>query len=98
MVKIFSSLNENEDDGKAEFSKCIRVLADRVNFLSKHRLELLDMIPKLELANEKLRKELEEKEELIKTLYKRLQLEKQVFESSESCSSSFFFLFLMDNL
>lgn len=78
VVKIFSSLNENEDDGTAEFRKCIGVLADRVSFLSKHRSELLDKMPKLELANEKLRKEFKEKEELIKTLYNKLQLEKQV--------------------
>ncbi|OWM89982.1 hypothetical protein CDL15_Pgr012619 [Punica granatum] len=74
---LTNSLNENEDDGMAEFRKCMGVLAERVSFLSKHRLELLDNVPKLEAANEKLRKEFEEKEELIKTMYKKLQLEKQ---------------------
>lgn len=68
---------ENEDDGTAEFRKCIRVLADRVGFLSRHREELLDKKSKIEAADEQLRKELEEKEEQVKTLYKKHQLEKQ---------------------
>ncbi|OAY46837.1 autophagy-related protein 11 [Manihot esculenta] len=72
-----NSINDNEDDGNAEFQKCIRVLADRVGFLSRHREELLDKYPKLEAANEQLRKELEEKKELVTTLYKKHQLEKQ---------------------
>lgn len=76
--KLYSSINDNEDDGNAEFQKCIRVLADRVGFLSRHREELLDKYPKLEAANEQLRKELEEKKELVTTLYKKHQLEKQV--------------------
>ncbi|XP_038699469.1 autophagy-related protein 11 isoform X2 [Tripterygium wilfordii] len=71
------SVNENEDDVTAEFQKCIRVLADKVNFLSRHREELLDKYPKLEAANEQLRKELEDKKELVKTLYTKHQLEKQ---------------------
>lgn len=75
---IFSSINEDEDDGTAEFRKCIRVLSDRVSFLSRHRDELLDKYPKIESANEQLRKELEEKKELVKTLYTKHQLEKQV--------------------
>ena len=71
-------MNENEDDGIAEFRKCLRVLADKVGFLSGHREELLDKYPKLEAANEQLTKELEEKKELVTTLYKKHQLEKQV--------------------
>ncbi|KAM1925420.1 hypothetical protein ACFX13_032698 [Malus domestica] len=72
-----NSINDNEDDGTVEFRKCIRVLADRVGFLSRHREELLDKYPKVEAANEQLRKELEEKKELVKTLYTKHQLEKQ---------------------
>lgn len=45
--------------------------------MSRHREELLDKYPKLEAANEQLRKELEEKKELVTTLYKKHQLEKQ---------------------
>lgn len=76
---IFSSSNDNDDEGAAEFQKCISVLADKVGFLSTHGAELLDKYPKLEAANEQLGKELEEKKELVVTLYKKHQLEKQVF-------------------
>ena len=74
----FSSINENEDDGTVEFRKCIRVLADRVAYLSRNRDELLEKYPKVEAANERLRKDLEEKQELVKTLYAKHQHEKQV--------------------
>ncbi|PQQ07571.1 autophagy-related protein 11 [Prunus yedoensis var. nudiflora] len=72
-----NSINDNEDDGTVEFRKCIRVLADRVGFLSRHREELLDKYPKVEAANEQLRKELEDKKDLVKTLYTKHQHEKQ---------------------
>ncbi|KAM7267997.1 hypothetical protein ACFE04_010163 [Oxalis oulophora] len=71
------SINETEDDATTEFRKCVRVLADKVSFLSKHREELLSKCPKLEAANEELRKEIEEKKELVKTLCTKLQHEKQ---------------------
>ncbi|CAL1358665.1 unnamed protein product [Linum trigynum] len=74
---LANSINENEDDGTGEFRKCIRVLAEKVTFLSRHRDELLDKYPKIEAANEKLLKDLEEKKELCTTLYKKHQLEKQ---------------------
>ncbi|KAI4377272.1 hypothetical protein MLD38_014932 [Melastoma candidum] len=74
---LSNSASDNEDDGTVEFRKCIRVLAERVSFLSRNREELLDKFPKLEDANEQLRKDLEEKEEMVKTLYKKHQLEKQ---------------------
>ncbi|EXC30161.1 Autophagy-related protein 11 [Morus notabilis] len=74
---LSNSINENEDEGIVEFRKCIRVLADKVTFLSRNRDELLEKYPKVEVANEQLRKELEEKQELVKTLYAKHQLEKQ---------------------
>lgn len=77
-LKIYSSINDNEDDGTAEFRKCIQVLADKVSFLSRHREELLGKDRKLESANEQLRKDFEEKKELVKTLYTKHQLGKQV--------------------
>lgn len=76
--KICSSIADNEDDGTAEFRKCIRILADKVSFLSRHRDELIEKYPKIEAANEQLRNELEEKKDLVKTLYTKHQLEKQV--------------------
>ena len=80
IVKLlcFSSTNDKEDDDGAEFQKFIRVLADKVGFLSKHREELLDKYPRIEAANEQFKKELEEKKDLVKLLCNKLQLEKQV--------------------
>lgn len=74
---LANSINDNEDDDTADFRKCIRVLADKVNFLSRHRVELLAKFKKCELVNEQLRKELEEKKDLVKALYTKHQLEKQ---------------------
>ena len=76
--EIFSSISDSEDDGTAEFHKCIRVLAEKVGFLSRHREELHEKYTNVEAVNEQLRKELEEKNELVKTLYAKHQLEKQV--------------------
>lgn len=83
---LANSISDNEDDGTAEFRKCIRVLADRVAFLSRHREELLDKNRKVELAHEQLKKELEEKKELVKTLYTKHQLEKQANKEKISFS------------
>ncbi|XP_010432946.1 PREDICTED: autophagy-related protein 11 [Camelina sativa] len=74
---LTNSVNENEDDGTAEFRKCIRVLADKVSFLSKHREELLEKCQNLEATSEQTRKDLEEKKEMVKTLYAKHQLGKQ---------------------
>ncbi|KAF5469414.1 hypothetical protein F2P56_013492 [Juglans regia] len=74
---LANSINDNEDDDTADFRKCIRVLADKVSFLSRHREELLGKYLKFEAANEQLKKELEDKKELVKTLYTKHQLEKQ---------------------
>uniref|UniRef100_A0A1J3IC70 Autophagy-related protein 11 n=1 Tax=Noccaea caerulescens TaxID=107243 RepID=A0A1J3IC70_NOCCA len=74
---LANSINDNEDDGTTEFRKCIRVLADKVSFLSKHREELLEKCHNLEATSEQTRKDLEEKKELVKTLYTKHQLGKQ---------------------
>lgn len=77
-LNCFSSLNDNEDDDTADFRKCIGVLADKVRFLSRHREELLGKCLKVEATSEQLKKDLEEKKELVKTVYTKHQLEKQV--------------------
>ncbi|KAK2966994.1 hypothetical protein RJ640_017712, partial [Escallonia rubra] len=74
---LSNSTNGNEDDGTAEFRDCIRILADKVGVLSRHRAELLERYSKSETATEQLKKELEEKKELVNTLYVKHQLEKQ---------------------
>ncbi|XP_077238166.1 autophagy-related protein 11-like [Tasmannia lanceolata] len=70
--------NENEDNGTAEFGTSMRVLADKVGFLSRQRADLLERCSKLETAHAHLAEELEEKKELVKTLYAKHQFEKQV--------------------
>ncbi|KAL0726610.1 hypothetical protein Bca4012_022703 [Brassica carinata] len=72
-----NSINDNEDDGNVEFRKCIRVLADKVSFLSKNREELFEKCRNLEATSEQTIKDLKEKKELVKTLYTKHQLGKQ---------------------
>ncbi|RVW21874.1 Autophagy-related protein 11 [Vitis vinifera] len=74
----YGSIHDNEDDGIVEFRQCIRTLADKVGILSRQRAELLDRSSKFEAGNKQLMKELEEKKELVKTLYTKHQLDKQV--------------------
>ncbi|CAO2841603.1 unnamed protein product [Amaranthus hypochondriacus] len=74
---LASSASDVEDDGTAEFRQCIRVLADKVGILSRQRTELLDRSSKAEAASKQLSKDLEERKELVKTLYTKHQLEKQ---------------------
>ncbi|XP_042485173.1 autophagy-related protein 11-like [Macadamia integrifolia] len=76
-LSLANSVTDNEDDFTAEFRTCIRVLADKVGFLSRHRAELLDGCSRAEVAHGHLAKELEEKKELVKSLYAKHQLEKQ---------------------
>ena len=61
-----------------EFRACIRILAEKVNFLSRQRTELVDRCSTLESTNNKLSQEVADKKELVKNLYSKLQLEKQV--------------------
>ena len=79
LIALSSSASDGEDDGTAEFRACIRVLADRVAILLRHRAELLDRSAKAEAATKQLLTDSEERKELVKTLYTKHQLEKQVF-------------------
>lgn len=74
---LANSTNDNGDDGTGELRECIRVLAEKVGVMSRHRAELLDRYSKAEVANKQLAKELEEKKELVNTLYIKHQHEKQ---------------------
>ncbi|XP_071742165.1 autophagy-related protein 11 isoform X2 [Rutidosis leptorrhynchoides] len=75
---LANSANENGDDGTAEFRECVRVLAEKVGVLTRQRSELIDRYTKAETSHEHLTKELEEKKELVNTLYTKLQSEKQI--------------------
>ncbi|XVF34352.1 hypothetical protein REPUB_Repub18cG0052400 [Reevesia pubescens] len=83
---LANSISDSEDDGTAEFRKCIRVLAEKIGFLSRHREELHEKYTNVEALNEQLRKELEEKNELVKTLFTKHQLEKQANKEKISFS------------
>ncbi|PSS08361.1 Autophagy-related protein [Actinidia chinensis var. chinensis] len=74
---LANSASDSEDDGSAEFRECVRVLADKVGLLSRHRAELHERYSKAEATTEQLKKELEEKKELVNTLYIKHQHEKQ---------------------
>ncbi|MED6123290.1 oligomeric, coiled-coil, peripheral membrane protein [Stylosanthes scabra] len=74
---LANSANDKDDDDIAEFRNCIRILADKVSFLSRHREEILEKYTRIEAANDQLRKELEEKKDQVKTYYNKHQLEKQ---------------------
>ncbi|KAJ4957934.1 hypothetical protein NE237_025045 [Protea cynaroides] len=76
-LSLANSVTDSEDDFTAEFRTCIRVLAEKVAFLSRHRAELLDSCSRAEVAHKRLTKELEEKKELVSSLYSKHQLEKQ---------------------
>lgn len=78
LFTLSSSANENGDDGTAEFRECVCGLAEKVGILTRHRSELIDRYTKAEASDEQLTKELEEKKELVNTLYMKLQSEKQV--------------------
>lgn len=83
---LANSISDSEDDGTAEFRKCIRILAEKVGFLYRHREELHEKYTSVEAVNEQLKKELEEKNELVKTLYTKHQLEKQANKEKISFS------------
>ncbi|KAF8392996.1 hypothetical protein HHK36_021237 [Tetracentron sinense] len=76
-LSLANSVGDNDDDSTTEFRACIRVLAEKVGFLSRHRAELLERCSRAEVAHGHLTKELEEKKELVKSLYTKHQLEKQ---------------------
>ncbi|KAG9134908.1 hypothetical protein Leryth_001196 [Lithospermum erythrorhizon] len=69
-LSLATCSNEMEEDGSVEFRECVRALAEKVGTLSRSRAELLERFSKAE-------KELEEKKELINTLYRKNQHEKQ---------------------
>ncbi|KAL8096211.1 autophagy-related protein 11 isoform X2 [Apium graveolens] len=74
---LANSAGDKEDDGTIKLRECIYVLADRVGDLSRHRADVLDRHTKVEAANDQLTEELEERKELVNTLFMKHQSEKQ---------------------
>ncbi|KAG6424238.1 hypothetical protein SASPL_114653 [Salvia splendens] len=74
---LYSSSSEVDDASASEFCECIQTLANKVGLLSRQRAEFLERSTEAEAANKQLNKELEEKNELVNTLYLKHHLEKQ---------------------
>lgn len=89
-----SSNHENVDDITTEFRECIHVFAEKVDGLVRHRDELLDKSLKAEAEIEQLKEELDEKTELMNTLYVKHQLEKQVIQCL-ICEPTFHICFIV---
>ncbi|KAG8058277.1 hypothetical protein GUJ93_ZPchr0002g22933 [Zizania palustris] len=71
-----TSVKKDEGDLTIQFQQCIKILADKVGFLSRQSSELLERYSRIEASHRALGRELEEKES-IKNLYSKFQLEKQ---------------------
>ncbi|KAL9681484.1 hypothetical protein QQ045_013269 [Rhodiola kirilowii] len=77
-LSLANSTQDNDDDTTVEnFRQCIRVLAEKIGFLVRHRAELVEMISTVEASNEEIKKELDKKKELVQILFTKHQLEKQ---------------------
>ncbi|KAL9271465.1 Autophagy-related protein [Drosera capensis] len=83
---LANSVNENEDNGAAEFRACIKVLADKVGILSRQRAELHDKCTKAEAANLLLKKKLEESDKEVQSWYNKQLIEKQANKEKLSFS------------
>ncbi|KAJ1703562.1 hypothetical protein LUZ63_003341 [Rhynchospora breviuscula] len=71
------SLASSKKDEGDEFQKCIKVLSDKVGFISRQSAELQERCSRTEATHSQLVRELEEKREMARNLYTKLQLEKQ---------------------
>jgi hypothetical protein len=73
-----SSVKKDEADTTVQFQQCIKILADKVYLLTRQSAELLERYSAMQAVHGGITKELDEKKELIKNLYNKLQQEKQV--------------------
>ncbi|XP_076893016.1 autophagy-related protein 11-like isoform X2 [Bidens hawaiensis] len=83
---LANSANDKGDDGISEFRECVRVLAEKVGVLTSQRAELIERYKKAETSHGQRSKELGEQKDLVKTLYAKLQSEKQVNKEKISFS------------
>ncbi|KAH9304595.1 hypothetical protein KI387_008999 [Taxus chinensis] len=73
-----SAVNESGDDGCGEFQACIRVLAEKVGVLAQQRADVMERCTRAEASHNHLSKELESNSELVKNLYAKHKMERQV--------------------
>ncbi|KAG2648941.1 hypothetical protein PVAP13_1NG076400 [Panicum virgatum] len=77
-ASLASSVKKDEADTTVQFQQCIKILAEKVAFLTRQSAEMLERYSTVQAAHGAIAKDLDEKKELIKNLYNKLQLEKQV--------------------
>ncbi|AQK60251.1 Putative autophagy domain family protein [Zea mays] len=77
-ASLASSVKKDEADTTVQFQQCIKILADKVYLLTRQSAELLERYSAMQAVHGGITKELDEKKELIKNLYNKLQQEKQV--------------------
>ncbi|KAG2648939.1 hypothetical protein PVAP13_1NG076400 [Panicum virgatum] len=76
-ASLASSVKKDEADTTVQFQQCIKILAEKVAFLTRQSAEMLERYSTVQAAHGAIAKDLDEKKELIKNLYNKLQLEKQ---------------------
>jgi len=76
-ASLASSVKKDEADTTVQFQQCIKILAEKVAFLTRQSGEMLDRYSAVQAAHGAIAKDLDEKKEQIKNLYNRLQHEKQ---------------------
>lgn len=70
--------NDMADDGSADFSVCVRGIAERVSWLAQQQSDLLAHCNVVETSKGRLATELDAKVELLKNQYAKRKLDKQV--------------------
>eukprot|EP00267_Zea_mays_P022340 XP_008647239.1 autophagy-related protein 11 [Zea mays] len=75
-ASLASSVKKDEADTTVQFQQCIKILADKVYLLTRQSAELLERYLAMQAVHGGITKELDEKKELIKNLYNKLQQEK----------------------
>ncbi|KAL6861658.1 hypothetical protein ACP4OV_017358 [Aristida adscensionis] len=76
-LSLSSSAKKGEADSTVQFQQCIKILADKVMALLSQNADMVERFSTVQATHGALMKDLEEKKELIKNLYSKLQLEKQ---------------------
>ena len=77
LLSLLSS-SDAESEGAADFCECVKALADKVGLLAKEQADLMERCSLIETSKSLLAAELESKLELLKNLYAKHNLDKQV--------------------
>ena len=77
LLSLLSS-SDAESEGAADFCECVKTLADKVGLLAKAQADLMERCSLIETSKSLLAAELESKLELLKNLYAKHNLDKQV--------------------